>query len=318
MKKTSGKLCVLAIGGNSLIKDKDHQRVSDQFAVTRKTCGHVREMIQLGWNVVVTHGNGPQVGFILRRCELTLHELHPVPLDSIGADTQGSIGYMIQQSLANEFSRHGMSNQSCTVVTQVRVDAEDPAFKKATKPIGSFMDEAEAKKHADEEGWEVHEDAGRGWRRVVASPIPKEIVERDMIQELVGSGFVVVACGGGGVPVVRQPDGELVGVPAVIDKDYASALLASRLSADRFIVSTAVDKVYLDFGKPSQRPVDRMTISQATRYLEEGQFPEGSMGPKIKACINFIAGGGQEALITSPDMLAEGLRGRAGTFIVPD
>ena len=318
MTGNKGRLAVLAIGGNSLIRDKQHQRVSDQFEVTRETCGHVREMIEMGWNVVVTHGNGPQVGFILRRSELSIEELHPVPLDSAGADTQGAIGYMIQQSLNNEFSRTGLTNQAVTVVTQVRVDIEDSAFASPSKPIGSFMDEATARKHADEEGWDVIDDAGRGWRRVVASPLPKEIIERDAIQTLVESSFVVIAVGGGGIPVVRGPGGDLEGVAAVIDKDNASALLASRLSADRFIISPAVDRVYINYGKPDQQGLDRITVSEAKKYLEEGHFPAGSMGPKMRAVISFIVGGGTEAIITSPDHLAAALRGEAGTFVVLD
>lgn len=310
-----GKLAVLAIGGNSLIRDKDHQRVSDQFEVTRETCRHIRAMIEDGWNVVVTHGNGPQVGFLLRRTELSLGELHPVPLDSIGADTQGSIGYMIQQSLRNEFTRAGLTNQVATVITQVQVDPDDHAFQEPSKPIGSFMDEQTAKQRADNEGWDVREDAGRGWRRVVASPLPKEIIERDAIGALVSSGYVVVAVGGGGIPVVRKSDGDLQGVAAVIDKDYASALLASRIDAERFVISTAVDQVYLDFGKPEQKGIDRMTVQQAKQYLEAGHFPGGSMGPKMRACINFLVGGGKQAIITSPELLPRALRGEAGTTI---
>jgi len=313
---TARKLAVLAIGGNSLIKDKDHERVSDQFAVTRETCRHITHMLEQGWNVVVTHGNGPQVGFILRRCELSLAELHPVPLDSIGADTQGSIGYMIQQSLTNEFARAGLDYRPVTVVTQVLVDRDDPAFQNPSKPIGSFMDEATAHRHAEQEGWQVREDAGRGWRRVVASPQPRQIVELDAIRSLVREGFVVVAVGGGGIPVIRNGQGELQGVAAVIDKDYASALLAADLGADLFMISTAVDGVYLDFGKPGQQKIDRLTLDQARRYLEEGQFPAGSMGPKIEAACRFLEQGGREAVITQPDDLAEALAGRAGTRIL--
>ena len=314
---SSGKLAVLAIGGNSLIRDKQHQKVSDQFEVARETCSHVREMIEMGWSVVVTHGNGPQVGFILRRSELSISELHPVPLDSIGADTQGSIGYMIQQSLSNEFTRAGLSNQAVTVVTQVRVDADDPAFGDPTKYIGSFMDEATAKKHAQEDGWDIKPDSNRGWRRVVASPLPKEIVELDAIKALAENSFAVIAVGGGGIPVIRSASGKLDGVAAVIDKDYASALLATRIKADRFIVSTAVDKVYLNFGKDDQKGLDRLTVSEAKRYLEQGQFPQGSMGPKMRAVINFLVGGGKEAIITSPECLADALKGEAGTYVVP-
>jgi carbamate kinase len=309
------RLAVLAIGGNSLIRDKEHKRVCDQFEVTRETCRHIEQMLADGWRVVVTHGNGPQVGFILRRCEISLSELHPVPLDSIGADTQGSIGYMIQQSLTNEFTRTKRDAKAVTVVTQVRVDADDPAFASASKPIGSFMDEATAKEHADKEGWEIKEDAGRGWRRVVASPLPIEIVEEDAIRRLVNDGFVVIAVGGGGIPVVRDEAGNLKGVAAVIDKDFASALLANRLGADVFMISTAEDAVYLDYGKPTQRALDEMTVADAKKYLDEGQFPAGSMGPKMRAVVNFLEAGGKEAIITTPENLAEALKRNKGTRI---
>ncbi len=311
-------LAVLAIGGNSLIRDAQHQRVSSQFEVARETCAHVERLLEAGWRVVLTHGNGPQVGFILRRVELSLHELHPVPLDSIGADTQGALGYMIQQSLANEFQRRGVDREAVTVVTQVRVDADDPAFASPTKPIGSFMDEETAKKHAENEGWQVREDAGRGWRRVVASPFPREIIERDAIRQLVDSGFTVIAAGGGGIPVVRQENGDLRGVAAVIDKDDASALLAQQLGADLFIISTAVDAVYLDFRKPTQRPLARLTLSEAKRLLAEGQFPAGSMGPKMRAIVAFLEGGGREAIVTSPEHLLDAVEHGQGTHVVPD
>jgi carbamate kinase len=315
MSGSTARLAVLAIGGNSLIRDKQHQRVSDQFAVTRETCNHIADMLEHGWNVVVTHGNGPQVGFILRRSELSLHELHPVPLDSIGADTQGALGYMIQQSLANEFSRRGSARRAVTVVTQVLVAPDDPAFAAPSKPIGSFMDEATARKRREEEGWDVREDAGRGWRRVVASPEPVEILEADAILDLIRCGYVVVAVGGGGIPVVRDERGDLHGVAAVIDKDLASALLAERLGADALVVSTAVDRVRLDFGRPTERPLDEMTLEEARRHLADGQFPEGSMGPKIRAVIRFLERGGGRAIITCPEHLTAALDGRRGTTI---
>jgi carbamate kinase len=309
-------LAVLAIGGNSLIRDKQHKEVSDQFEVTRETCQRIEEILDKGWNVVITHGNGPQVGFILRRSELSLHELHAVPLDSIVADTQGAIGYMIQQELANEFLRKGVKRQAVTVVTQVLVDAEDPAFKNPSKPIGSFMDESTAREREKNEGWQIKEDAGRGWRRVVASPLPREIVESDSIEKLIRDDFVVIAVGGGGIPVVREQDGDLKGVAAVIDKDFASALLASQLKADLFIISTAVDTVCLDFGKPTQKPVEKLTVAEAKQHLDAGQFPAGSMGPKIRAVCNFLEAGGKAAIITSPQYLAEALDGSKGTRIV--
>ena len=316
---TSGTkgFAVLAIGGNSLIRDKHHQRVTDQFEVTRETCQHIAELLEHGWNLVLTHGNGPQVGFILRRVELALHELHPVPLDSIGADTQGALGYMIQQQLQNEFRRRGMKREVVTVVTQVRVDADDPAFRKPTKPIGSFMDEATAKQRAAGEQWDVSEDAGRGWRRVVASPMPREILELGAIRELVARGYVVIAVGGGGIPVVRDVNGDLRGTAAVIDKDLASALLAAQLGAEVFIISTGVDRVCLDYGKPTQRALSELTLAEARRYLADGQFPAGSMGPKVEAVVQFLAAGGKRAIITSPEHLAEAVEGKHGTHLRP-
>lgn len=310
------KVAVVAIGGNSLIKDKDHQTVPDQFAATRETCIHIADMIDRGWEVVITHGNGPQVGFILMRSELASRVLHTVPLDSCGADTQGALGYMIQQSLGNEFEKRGIQKPIVTVVTQVVVDKDDPAFENPSKPIGPFYDEARAKRYRDEEGWRIMEDAGRGWRRVVPSPIPMRIVEQEAIKALIGLGFVVIGVGGGGIPVVEE-DGSLRGVEAVIDKDYASGLLATGIKADLFLISTAVEKVALNYGKPNQIDLARMTLSEAKNYLQEGHFPPGSMGPKIKAVIKFLEEGGEEALITSPENLARALRGEMGTRITP-
>jgi len=310
------KVAVVAIGGNSLIKDKDHQTVPDQFAATRETCIHIADMIDRGWEVVITHGNGPQVGFILMRSELASRVLHTVPLDSCGADTQGALGYMIQQTLGNEFEKRGIQKPIVTVVTQVVVDKDDPAFENPSKPIGPFYDEARAKRYRDEEGWRIMEDAGRGWRRVVPSPIPMRIVEQEAMKVLIGLGFVVIGVGGGGIPVVEE-DGSLRGVEAVIDKDYASGLLATGIKADLFLISTAVEKVALNYGKPNQIDLARMTLSEAKNYLQEGHFPPGSMGPKMKAVIEFLEEGGEEALITSPENLARALRGEMGTRITP-
>lgn len=309
------RTAVVAIGGNSLIKDKQHQSVPDQFASTQETCVHIAEAIRQGWRVVITHGNGPQVGFILLRSELSSNVLHTVPLDSCGADTQGALGYMIQQLLGNELHRIGVEVPVVTVVTQVTVDADDPAFQNPSKPIGPFYDEDRARRYQREQGWSVTEDAGRGWRRVVASPIPQEIVELEAIRSLLEDGFVVVGVGGGGIPVVRDEEGNLRGAEAVIDKDYASSLLATGLNADLFLISTAVEKVYLHYGQPDQTPLDHLTVAQATEYLEQGHFPPGSMEPKIRAVIQFLEQGGKEALITSPRNLARALRGETGTRI---
>jgi carbamate kinase len=277
---------------------------------------HIAGMIEAGWEVVITHGNGPQVGFILRRAELSLHELHPVPLDYCGADTQGAIGYMFQQALYNEFRQRGMQKQAATVVTQVLVDRDDPAFEKPSKPIGSFMDEATAKTRSESEGWVVVEDSGRGWRRVVPSPAPRRIIQKDAIQSLINDGFTVIGVGGGGIPVIEDENGDLVGVEAVIDKDFASALLAADIEADLLLISTAVEKVAINFNKPDQQWLDEMSLEQAKEYLSQGHFGKGSMEPKMRAIINFLEAGGQQALITNPENIERALAGETGTRIV--
>jgi carbamate kinase len=308
---------VIAIGGNSLIKDKHHETVRDQYIAAQETCHHIVTMIKDGWGVVITHGNGPQVGFILRRSELAAHELHEVPLDVCGADTQGAIGYELQQNLCNEFRRYGIERDVVTVVCQTEVAAGDPAFAKPSKPIGSFMDAEQAERRRAE-GWDIVEDANRGWRRVVASPTPLRIVELPSIRRLLNAGTVVIAVGGGGIPVVADESGDLQGAAAVIDKDLASALLASEIGADLFIISTAVEKVALEFGTPQQRWVDHLTLAEAKRYLAEGRhFAAGSMGPKIQAVVSYLEHGGKEALITDPASLERALAGQTGTRITP-
>lgn len=314
----SNKVAVVAVGGNSLITDKTRQTVPDQFAAASESMKHIAGMIEAGWNVVITHGNGPQVGFILRRAELAAHELHTVPLDSCGADTQGAIGYMFQKALHNEFQKRGLQKQAATVVTQVLVDRNDPAFEDPSKPIGSFMEEATAKERSAQNGWAIVEDAGRGWRRVVPSPLPIEIIEQQAIQTLVKAGFVVISVGGGGIPVIRDEDGVLQGVEAVIDKDFASGLLAANIDADLLLITTAVEKVALNFNQPDQVWLDQITLSEARGYLEEGHFGKGSMGPKIAAIIRFLEQGGREALITDPQNIARALKGETGTRIIPD
>lgn len=321
---STSRLAVVAVGGNSLITDDKHRTVPDQYRAAAETSRHIVDMIEMGWQVVLTHGNGPQVGFILRRSELARHELHEVPLDACGADTQGAIGYMFQKALRNEINQRARAGSwqrapitPVTVVTQTLVDANDPAFANPTKPIGSFMDEATARLRAEREGWRVVEDAGRGWRRVVPSPRPIAIVELDAIQALVREGFLVICSGGGGVPVKREPDGALTGLEAVIDKDLAGALLAVSLQADLFLISTAVEKVAIHFRRPEQRWLDRLTVADAERYLSEGHFHAGSMGPKIEAVLNFLrARPGARALITDPPSITRALRGETGTWIV--
>jgi len=310
-------VAVVAVGGNSLIKDEDHKTIPDQYHAGKESMKHIVDMIEQGWEVVVTHGNGPQVGFILRRSELSRHELHDVSLDFCGADSQGSIGYMFAMALHNEFLARGMKKQAAAIVTQTIVDRNDKAFQNPTKPIGSFMDEKTAKERRDKEGWVVVEDAGRGWRRVVASPIPQKIVEAEAINSLIKAGFTVVGVGGGGIPVIEDENGNLVGVEAVIDKDFGSALLANLINADLFVISTAVEKVAINFNKPDQKWIDKMTAAEARKYMEEGHFAKGSMLPKIQAILKFLDAGGKKALITNPENIGRALKGETGTWIVP-
>jgi carbamate kinase len=309
-------LAVIAIGGNSLILDSEHKTVADQYSAAGATTDHIAGLIKAGWDVAISHGNGPQVGFILRRSELSSHELHEVPLDVCGADTQGAIGYALQQNLSNDFREMGITKTVATVVTQVEVSKDDPAFADPSKPIGSFMDEAEAVRRRDEEGWDVVEDAGRGWRRVVASPNPMRVVELDVVKQLLDAGVVVITVGGGGIPVVADEAGNLSGVAAVIDKDLASALLAERLGADLLIISTAVEKVALNFGTPEQEWVDEFTLDELKERLAEGtHFAEGSMAPKMRAVVQFLEAGGKQALITDPPNLERAMARETGTWI---
>jgi carbamate kinase len=309
------RLAVLAIGGNSLIKDKNHIALSWQYETLKETAKSIVDFIIEGLSMVITHGNGPQVGFIYRRGELARHELPLIPLDICGADTQGAIGYMIQKALLNEFRKRGIAKKVTTVVTQTIVDRDDPSFEYPTKPIGSFMSEEEALVNKNELGWQVVEDAGRGFRRVVPSPIPIEIIELDVIRLLVERGYIVVAAGGGGIPVIRNEQGELEGVEAVIDKDLGSSLLARNLGADTFIILTAVDAVYLNFGKENEKPILRSTLPEIKQYMAEGHFKPGSMKPKIEAIIQFLEGGGRKAIITSPKILLRATKGETGTTI---
>jgi carbamate kinase len=318
---TERKLAVVAIGGNSLIKDKQHQTVEDQYQAAKETTYHIADMIEAGWDIAIGHGNGPQVGFILRRSEIAhrVEGMHEIPLDVCGADSQGAIGYALQQNLQNELFRRGIQKNVATVITQVLVDKNDPAFQNPTKPIGGFMDQADAQRRATELNWSVVEDAGRGWRRVVASPLPKEVVELDSVKALLKEGVVVITVGGGGIPVIEGNPGEYVGTAAVIDKDFASSLLAQNIGAELFLISTAVEKVALNFGKPDQRFIDRMTLSEAKDYLQEGiHFAKGSMAPKIQAIIWFLEAGGKQALVTNPENIGRALRGETGTWIVQD
>lgn len=310
------KLIVIAIGGNSLIEDPKHVTVAAQYEAARKTASHIAKLVKAGHRVVIAHGNGPQVGFILLRSEFSRSILHTVPLDSCVADTQGSIGYQLQMALKNEFNRIQMNPQVATVVTQVEVSDDDPSFQKPTKPIGSFMSKEDAQYHMEKDGWICTEDAGRGYRRVVASPKPKAIVEIDTIRTMLENRIIVIAGGGGGIPVRRDKDGYLSGREAVIDKDLAAALMAKELKADLFVISTAVEKVCLNFGKPNQKTLDTITTKEADQYISEGHFAPGSMLPKVQAIVDFVRSTGNEGLITDPEHLYGALYEGKGTRIV--
>jgi carbamate kinase len=320
MDEKRKKVAVVAIGGNSLIKDKKHQTVEDQYEAAKESAFHIADMIEAGWEVAIGHGNGPQVGFILRRSEIAhkVEGMHEIPLDVCGADSQGAIGYALQQNLQNILFQRGIKKNVATIITQTLVDRNDPAFQNPTKPIGGFMDEADARRRQTEMDWTVVEDAGRGWRRVVASPMPKEVVELDTVKALINAGIVVITVGGGGIPVIDKGSGDYIGVAAVIDKDYASSLLAQSIHADLFLISTAIEKVALNFGKPDQQWIDKMTVAEAKQYLAEGKhFAKGSMAPKIQAILWYLEAGGKEAIITNPENIGRALKGETGTQIVP-
>ena len=312
----NGKLIVIAIGGNSLIENPKKVTVDAQYRAAEKTAHHIADIIESGNRVVIVHGNGPQVGYILLRSEYARKILHAVPLDSCVADTQGAIGYQLQKALDNEFIKRGLKNRALTVVTQVEVSADDPSFENPTKPIGSFMTAEDAAEHSASFGWSVKEDAGRGWRRVVPSPKPLSIVELDTIKFLAENGATVIAAGGGGIPVVRDNEGAFWGKEAVIDKDLAAAILAKALDADAFIISTAVEKVCLDYNKPTQRAIDEMTVAEARKYSEEGQFAPGSMLPKIQAITDYVESTGKLGMITDPEHISDAMKGLNGTRIV--
>ncbi len=311
-------LAVVAVGGNSLIVDADHIAIPCQSDAAAETAHHLADMVESGWDVIVTHGNGPQVGFILRRVELGIHEVPPIPMNYATSNTQGSIGYMFQRALRNEFRRRGIDREVATLVSETLVDREDPAFAEPTKPIGPHLDEATARQRAAEQGWVVKEDAGRGWRRVVPSPRPQEILELGLIRQLIAADTIVIACGGGGIPVFKNDRGDLQGVEAVIDKDHASSLLARELNADLLVILTAVERVALHFNQPNQRWLDRLTLVEARRYHDEGHFLAGSMGPKIRAMIDFVEHTGNPGVITDPPHLMQALADDSGTRIVQD
>ena len=311
------KMAVIAVGGNSLIEDPNKPDIEYQWIAVRKTCDSIAEMIASGWQVVITHGNGPQVGFIIQRGEAAIEQgMHDIPMDLVVADTQGSIGYMFQKELDNALRLQGINQTIVTVVTQVRVESSDPAFDNPTKPIGSYLNDQQTDRY-QKMGWRVVDDSGRGRRRVIASPLPLQINEINAIKSLIKEDYVVIACGGGGIPVIRDDHGSLEGIAAVIDKDHASSLLARELRADLFIISTGVSHVALNFNTPDEKILDRVTLREAEQFIDEGHFAPGSMLPKVRAAVDFVRLGGPQALITDPHNLHLALRGHAGTRIVP-
>ena len=310
------KTALVAVGGNSLIRAGEKGTIAEQLANTRRTAAAIRSMIELGYRLVVTHGNGPQVGAQLLRSERASDVAYSQSLDVCGAASQGEIGYLLAQSLHNEFASAGLSIPVVCVVTQTVVSADDPAMLHPSKPIGPFYSRADAEEKRRALGWQIVEDAARGYRRVVPSPEPLEIVELDLIRDLVEAGALVVCTGGGGIPVLRK-EGELQGVEAVIDKDRASAVLASQLGVDLFAISTDTDFVYVNYKKLDQTPILRTAVSALEEYHRAGHFPPGNMGPKIESVLNFLRRGGKEAVITSFEHLAEAVKGSAGTHILP-
>lgn len=310
------KTILLAVGGNSLIRAGEKGTIAEQLANARRTASQIVALCAAGHRVVLTHGNGPQVGAALLRSERGASEVPGQPLDVCDACTQGEIGYLLEQSLETELKAAGLHLPVAVLLTQCVVSAQDPAMQAPTKPVGPFYSQAEAESRQRQFGWKIVEDASRGYRRVVPSPIPLEIVELEVIRDLVERNVLVIACGGGGIPVMWN-DGKLTGVEAVIDKDRASALLASQLGVDLFVISTDTDFVYVDFKKPSQRPLRQVRADELQQYMEAGHFPAGNMGPKIESVLRFLQGGGKEAIITSCDHLRDAVSGSAGTHVLP-
>jgi len=309
------KLAVIAIGGNAVNRPGEVPNAENMLKNISETASYLADMIEKDYDIVITHGNGPQVGNILIQQDIAKDKVPPFPMDVNGAMTQGYLGYMIIKSLKNILVERGIEKEIASVVTQIVVDEKDEGFKNPSKPVGPFYTEKEGKQLQEEKSWDFKEDSGRGWRRVVPSPIPLEVIEKKVIQKLVDEDFLVVAGGGGGIPVIKK-DGKIIGVEAVIDKDRASALIAKDLNADEFIILTAVEKVALNFGKENQKDLDELTVEEAEKYMSEGHFAKGSMLPKIEACLSFVKESGKPALITDMQKLTEALEGKTGTKIV--
>lgn len=317
MLEIGKKIVVIALGGNALIREDERGTIEEQFANTRISIGGIVHCIKEGYEVVITHGNGPQVGNMLLMTELSRGKVPELPLGICVADTEGAIGYMIQQALVNRLQKECINKCVVTVLTQVIVDRDDSAFENPTKPIGPFYSVKEADKLINEKGWKMVEDSKRGYRRIVASPRPIRIVEEESVKRLLGYGEIVIAAGGGGIPVILKEDGSLEGVDVVIDKDLASSVLALDIRADYLMMLTGVENVFIRYGEPDQIPLDTITVEEAETYMTEGHFPPGSMGPKIQAAINFLKGGGECVFITAIDKVKESIAGETGTRIVP-
>lgn len=317
-KSDSGRtpLAIVAFGGNALLRPEDRGTQEEQIARAKQAARWLAEVVRHGYKLIVVHGNGPQVGNILIQAEEASTKIPPQSLDICVAQTEGSMGFLLQQAIRNRLEAIGIGGEVATVLTEVEVDATDPAFKRPTKPIGPFFTRYRAEALERDFGWTMKEDAGRGWRHVVPSPRPLRILNIVTISRMVETAAVVIAAGGGGIPVVRSRDGQWRGIEAVIDKDFASALLAAELKADLFIVLTGVPKVAIDYGKPTQRNIDRMTADEAQKYFDEGQFPAGSMGPKMEAAIQFVRSSGRSVMITDVEHLREALEQREGTLVV--
>ena len=310
------KKAVLALGGNAIIQAGQKGTITEQFKNTRDSLGGVVELIKQGYQLAISHGNGPQVGNMLIQHNAGIQkDVAPLPLGVLVAATEGTMGYMIEQSLQNKLIKEGIKNRVITINSQVVVSEDDPSMQNPTKPVGPFYSESEAKALESEFGWHITEDAGRGWRQVVASPKPIDIIPADTIKQLVEDNQIVIACGGGGIPVVREDDGTLDGINAVIDKDFASALLAQKIGAEFLVILTGVDKVAINYGKPDQKELDSLTLAEAKKYYDEGQFPKGSMGPKILAAISFVENGGKKVIITSIERIVDAFAGKTGTII---
>jgi carbamate kinase len=312
------KKVVIALGGNAINRAGERGTISEQFENTRKALGGVVDVIKSGYQVILTHGNGPQVGNSLIRVEAGYERNVPLrPLGVLVADTEGGIGYMIEQSLQNELIRQFISKEVVTILSQVVVDKDDPKMKSPSKPIGPFYTEEDAKKRAEERNWSIKEDAGRGWRRLVPSPLPQRIIEANIIKLLVSNGVIVITCGGGGIPVSQEKDGTFEGVDGVIDKDFSSALLGNIVEAESLVIATGVEKVAINFGKENQENLSEITVADCYTFIKEDQFAPGSMLPKIQASIRFLENGGKEVFITLPEKISEALAGKNGTRIIP-